>query len=135
MTNSGIAMTRRRMLGILILGLSGIVMLAAFRLRGRIRMAGLRARDIVWPAKRRLLAHFDYLDLEPAGVDAYLRDYAEQIGPLWQPTEPNLYMRYLLSTDFFAHNADETRRIRYVGLYNPPFSPCVNPFARFSDAA
>ena len=128
-------MTRRRMLGILILGLSGIVMLAAFRLRGRIRMAGLRAREIVWPAKRRLLTHFDYLDLEPAGVDAYLHDYAEQIGPLWQPTEPNLYMRYLLSTDFFAHNADGRRRITYVGLYNPPFSPCVNPFARFSDAA
>jgi hypothetical protein len=34
---------------------------------------------------------------------------------------------FLLSTDFFAHGADESRPLRYATLYDPYRSPCYNP--------
>ena len=34
---------------------------------------------------------------------------------------------FLLSTDFFAHGADESRPLRFVQLYDPYRAPCYNP--------
>lgn len=44
--------------------------------------------------------------------------------------EDSIVSHYLLSTDFFVHDADETRLVNYLGLYNPFESVCRNPFGR-----
>jgi len=36
---------------------------------------------------------------------------------------------FLLATDFFVNKMDEKREIKYVGLYDPYFRPCQNPFS------
>ena len=42
--------------------------------------------------------------------------------------ESNVVSRYLLSTDFFEHGADESRSIRYVEFHDPYSTACRNPF-------
>jgi hypothetical protein len=42
--------------------------------------------------------------------------------------ESNVVSRYLLSTDFFEHGADESRSIRYVEFHDPYSIACRNPF-------
>jgi hypothetical protein len=44
-------------------------------------------------------------------------------------TIDNLASTYLLSSDFFLHNADQSRVVDYLNLYDP-MRPCGNPFAR-----
>jgi hypothetical protein len=83
----------------------------------------------------RLRAHFNYLDLDPTGVDLYFADcqrYQHGFSPRL-PLGPDVYTRYLLSTDFFQHGADESRRIHYVGFFEPSVTPCTNPLARFAE--
>ena len=41
--------------------------------------------------------------------------------------EDNVVTKYLLSTDFFVHGADESRRIEYLSFYEPHKAPCRNP--------
>lgn len=36
---------------------------------------------------------------------------------------------YLLSTDFFINNMDESKPLKYTGLYSPHLKPCANPFS------
>ena len=43
--------------------------------------------------------------------------------------EDNVVTKYLLSTDFFFHDADESREVRYLSFYEPQLAPCRNPFA------
>jgi len=43
--------------------------------------------------------------------------------------EDNVVTKYLLSTDFFFHDADESREVRYLSFYEPHLAPCRNPFA------
>jgi hypothetical protein len=40
-----------------------------------------------------------------------------------------LVQTYLLSTDFFTHQMDESRTVRFVSLYNPYNTPCAHPFS------
>jgi hypothetical protein len=83
----------------------------------------------------RLRAHFNYLDLDPTGVDLYFSDcqrYQRGFSSRL-PLAPGVYTRYLLSTDFFQHGADESRRIHYVGFFDPSVTPCSNPLARFAE--
>ena len=40
-----------------------------------------------------------------------------------------LVTSYLLSTDFFINKMDETRVVKYIGLYDPHMRPCANPFS------
>jgi hypothetical protein len=42
--------------------------------------------------------------------------------------ESNVVSRYLLSTDFFEHGADESRTVRYVEFHDPYSIACRNPF-------
>jgi hypothetical protein len=41
---------------------------------------------------------------------------------------------FLLATDFFTNKMDEKREIKYVGLYDPYFRPCQNPFSNLNYA-
>jgi hypothetical protein len=43
--------------------------------------------------------------------------------------EDNVVTKYLLSTDFFLHDADESRDVKYLSFYEPQLAPCRNPFA------
>lgn len=49
---------------------------------------------------------------------------ASQSGKIHQ-----LVSNYLLSTDFFLHKMDESRKIAFVALYNPYMRPCAHPFS------
>lgn len=37
--------------------------------------------------------------------------------------------KFLLSTDFFTNKMDTSRKITYIGLYDPYTRPCTNPFS------
>jgi hypothetical protein len=86
-------------------------------------------RDAQFSLEDRIRGHFDYLSLDPAGVRAFAETYQKQNGPigLFASPEPEVYERYLLSTDFFQHGADESRTPGYVTYYDPYLSPCWNP--------
>ena len=49
-------------------------------------------------------------------------------GPL-QWTEDFICTLFLMSSDFFIHNADEEQTVHYLGIYDPYERPCSNPFA------
>jgi hypothetical protein len=44
-------------------------------------------------------------------------------------------MRFLMSTDFFMHGADESRPINYVMFFHPYKSPCWNPLTSGASTA
>lgn len=97
-----------------------------------------------------------YLENEPGSFERFSREYvdykseyATQLGRLsaiafplthatfysWLPMghplrrlEDNVVTKYLLSTDFFQHGADESRSLRYLSFYEPQLAPCRNPF-------
>lgn len=48
--------------------------------------------------------------------------------------EDNVVTKYLLSTDFFFHDADESREVRYLSFYEPQLATCRNPFANLRKA-
>jgi hypothetical protein len=96
-----------------------------------------RALDVVWSPNRRLRYHYHYLDLDPASVDTYIREFEHYVSrlPRFGSWPDAVYSRFLLSTDFFWQGADEARRVRYVGFYEPYARACLNPFARFDSPA
>lgn len=51
------------------------------------------------------------------------------LGHWLRRLEDNVVGKYLLSTDFFIHGADESRRVEYLSFYEPHLAPCRNPFA------
>ena len=88
----------------------------------------------------------NFLQLDEAGVKRFVKDYSSlknrfykiivkgysllgmtstQSGKIHQ-----LVSNYLLSTDFFSNHMDETRVIKYVGLYDPYVRPCAHPFTQ-----
>ncbi len=81
----------------------------------------------------RLRTEFQYLDIPEAVIDTYLKDYASMIEPIsrFSGLSDEFFTRFLLSTDFFQHNADTARTLAYVRLYGPQQSPCYNPCAAF----
>ncbi len=125
-------MTRRRLLQILVwCGAPLAVGWLAWRssvtsLFGR---GTARLLAVLLTPQQRLRAHFRYLDLDSGGVDQYFADYQRFRGTLSRraPLPREVFTHYLLSTDFFRYGADESRRVRYVGFYDPYITPCNNP--------
>lgn len=39
---------------------------------------------------------------------------------------------FLISSDFFFHQGDESRTVHYIGYYDPWKRPCSNPFANLA---
>jgi len=75
-----------------------------------------------------LRRQFSYLSIESGSIDAFAADFERHRGA-WNSRRQNLpNLRFLASTDFFQHAADEERTIRYVTYYDPYISPCYNPF-------
>ncbi len=81
--------------------------------------------------RRRLRDHFSYLRLERGAVRRFLEDYRLANGPGAAETADSsrLAMQFLLSTDFFHSDVDESRTIRYSRLADPYVNPCYNPLA------
>jgi len=92
---------------------------------------------------------FHFLKLDPQGVKRFVADYCRLNG-LGKQLTMNLKTKtyrllkvdaehsnlvrilthlYLISTDFFQNRMDESREVKYLGLYNPHKTPCANPFS------
>jgi hypothetical protein len=134
---SPILMTRRTFLRTVALAAATTVTVGVVHSRNFV--ARLFRRGSAWltamtlsPAQQ-LRAHFEYLDLDPVGVERYFQDclrYRPDFSRRMALRDED-YTRYLLSSDFFRHDADESRRIQYVRFYDPSVGACGNPFARF----
>jgi hypothetical protein len=76
---------------------------------------------------------FPYLKLRVGTVEAFEADYRRHLGlELARDQWPKpIQAQFLLSTDFFRFDADETRVVAYVGFYEPTITPSNNPLARF----
>jgi len=87
-----------------------------------------------------------YLKLEPGSVVKYVNDHFDEtnnlvdrvkwkamyyLGVTWKSSDQilELIKYYLLSTDFFINKMDESKMVKYLGLYSPYKSPVPNPFA------
>lgn len=92
-----------------------------------------------------LFNQLSFLILEKNGVRQFARDYSKQL-----PASSRLLIKaygiagidaghslrihalintYLLSTDFGMNGMDESKEIKYLGLYNPYLRPCSHPFS------
>lgn len=89
----------------------------------------------------------NYLKLEEGSVQKYIEDYFKyaqndlvsklkwkvmyywRIGPEQSTILFELVKYYLLSSDFFINKTDESKLVRYLGLYSPYTSPVPNPFS------
>lgn len=90
------------------------------------------------PPARRIQRHFDYLTLDAAGIERFVREYEAAFGAAeLDNVAANrlLYTKYLMSTDFFLNGQDETRPVRFVALHDPYVSPCWNPFGASTERA
>jgi hypothetical protein len=105
---------------------------SATRIANRV---GERLLALVQSPEERLRSHFSYLMLDTRGVEQYFADYRRFRGdlPRHAPLSSDVYTRYLLSTDFFRHRADESQIVRYLGFYDPDNTPCGNPLAEFDN--
>ena len=83
------------------------------------------------PLALAITRYYDYLRLEPADVERFAREYEhwQRAEELREPIE-DTFGRFLLSTDFFLHDADESRPVRYLRLHDAYLTPCGNPFLR-----
>jgi hypothetical protein len=120
---------------------------------------GKATKIIVAILKRRV----GYLKTEPGSFErfageyvTYKKGYASQLRKLsavafpltyvtlyrWLPMghplrrlEDNVVTKYLLSTDFFFHGADESKEVKYLTFYDPSTALCRNPFAHLRKGA
>lgn len=95
--------------------------------------------------EKRILDELSFLKLDPEGVRQFVVDYTERLTPNKKLALeyyslagiPSRYSRkihrlmndFLLSTDFFRNNMDESKTVHYVALNDPHARPCVNPFS------
>jgi hypothetical protein len=93
------------------------------------------AKNLYWSRyaflspEQRIRRQFHYLQLDAAGVTAFVKDYERHREPLsrWEHPSDDFFDVYLLSTDFFLNDASESIPVRYVLFYDPYISPCWNP--------
>ena len=97
------------------------------------------------PVEKVILSELNFLNLDQEGVRRFVADYTKsmtsknklllkgysfiKMAPGKSQKINNLINAYLLSTDFFNNGMDESRTIRYVGLYDPYQRPCAHPFS------
>ena len=93
----------------------------------------------------RIIRHeLDFLKLDEEGLNTFIRDYSALkdrnyklivksygllgIGSQRSGKIHQMLTTYLLSTDFFVNKMDQSRVIKYVGIYDPYIRPCTHPF-------
>jgi hypothetical protein len=115
----GIVAVLRKRLDYLVLDEPGVRAFAAdLAAHNNVRGSKLRLIDATEPVYSRL----------PTPANAPSSTLAHKL----EHGEARIVSLYLLSSDFFANGADETRPVRYVSYYDPMdrVRPCGNPFAR-----
>jgi hypothetical protein len=82
--------------------------------------------------KAKLLRHFSYLKISDDVAERYVADYRAHVRDVGRLSElgDDFHTRFLLSTDFFQHGADESRPLEYVAIYGPTITLCYNPLAK-----
>lgn len=80
------------------------------------------------PPGWRIRRHFSYLRFEEGVIDRFVGDVRRHIGDA--AVNSDFYMRFLLSTDFFQHGADESRVIGYALFFEPGVTYCYNPLSQ-----
>lgn len=92
-----------------------------------------RYRYAALPLAEAIVQHFHYLRFERGIAERFEREYATLAARegFREPRE-RLYLRFLLSTDFYQNGADESIPLDYVMLFDPHESTCYNPFATFN---
>jgi hypothetical protein len=95
-------------------------------------------------AAKLIRKELDFLKLDERGLAQFVSDYAAKAGGekrllthyavmgLTSSRSGRVRMlvgTYLMSTDFFIHQMDESRTLQYIGLYLPHNRPCANPFS------
>jgi hypothetical protein len=90
---------------------------------------------------------YHYLRLDKAGVQKFAEDFlsanpptanfklkvrgAKLFGIKASKSRVgfSISQQYLLSTDFFRNKMDESKIVKYLGLFDPYLRPCANPFS------
>jgi hypothetical protein len=91
-----------------------------------------------------ILDELSFLKLDKEGVHRFVSDYTKStstknklmlkgysfmgISSTQSQKIHTLINAYLLSTDFFTNKMNETRTIKYRGLFDPYLRPCAHPF-------
>ena len=118
--------------------------------------AGIAATSIEDAVAGLILNEFSFLKIDREGLNQFVADYHrantdyhQAMGARKQfflniKTKVYYFLRvtsdqselvrayttmYLLSTDFFQNRMDESKEVKYLGLYNPRKMPCANPFS------
>ena len=140
--------SRRRVL------LGGALTTLAFGVYGSYKLVFGDATDIVLAVLKRRVG---YLDIDEETYQTFAEEYAtwknreallKRLSIFAAPMrvftpysllrpknslrrlEDSIVGQFLLSTDFFQNGADETRKLNYMGFYDPAIMACRNPFAR-----
>ena len=128
------------------LKLTGITGVAVLALPG----FGFVSTSVKEAAVGIIMQELDYLKLDKKGVEQYVEDhykthyinnsltsqlkirsfYFLHVKPEKSYLVKDLVENYLLSTDFFINKMDESKTVKYLGLYDPYTKPCFNPFSR-----
>ncbi len=82
----------------------------------------------------RLRCHYLTLEVTDGEFERFVRLYKKHYGfteRRWAPRalEPMAAV-FLLSTDFFANGADESKPVRFRRFFHPYVSPCWNPLVK-----
>lgn len=122
---------------LVIVPLSGGVALALRRTRRdsgltakleNLRAVLLERRYRHTPLADAIRLHYDYLKFAPGAVEEFVAAYQGAKRLSQRHSVVDGVERFLLSTDFFQHGADERREIHYTLLYAPMINPCYRPF-------
>ncbi len=70
--------------------------------------------------------HLPTLKIDSSVIVQFAEAWEQHNGP-YEGDEERLAMKFLLSTDFFAHGEDESRPLNFAMLYDPYVVPCGNP--------
>ncbi|MFT3903267.1 MAG: hypothetical protein QM727_08835 [Niabella sp.] len=98
-------------------------------------------------AVKTIQKELSYLKLDMEGVRQFVNDYFSgepfsfsdtlkwksyyflRAGVSKSSNVFELVRAYLLSSDFFLHKTDESKVVKYLGLFNPYKSPAPNPYS------
>jgi len=96
-------------------------------------------------AEKIIYREVGFLKLDADGVRKFAKEYGQQKDSNYRIAVrgyallgirshqsgkiSQLITAYMLSTDFFRNEMNETKVVRYIGLYNPYTRPCSHPFS------
>lgn len=107
---------------------------------------GLMATSMEDAATGILKKEFDYLNLDEEGLQLFVQDYLKNfynrslnvrlqsayllgLDSSNSDFVANMSRQYLNSSDFFINKMDTSKKVKYIGEYDPYKRPCANPFS------